>query len=161
MHLINFRPLHLTTVFLPLQRSTFLKSKFFHDSKPPGPLTNRSKQFCIWLCWCWDILFARRLTPCCPAYHGDWHRAVLPTTETDTALSCLPRRLTPLYPAYQDCQHCPAHLRDLLSVVLPIAEADSTLSCLPRRLTPLYPAYHSDWISIFLCTSETHSSITC
>ena len=86
----------------------------------------------------------RRLTPRCPAYHGDWHCAVLPTTETDSALSCLPGLSALSCPSQRLTQRCPSHRRGWLHVVLPTTETDSALSCLPQWLNQHFPVHLRD-----------------
>ena len=125
----------------------------------------------------------RRLTPRCPAYHGDWHCAVLPTTETDSALSCLPGLSALSCPSQRLTQRCPSHRRGWLHVVLPTTETDSALSCLPqwlnqhfpvhlrdslldnlllaKRMTPCCPAHHGDWLCVVLHTVQQRLTLCC
>ena len=76
------------------------------------------------------------LTPqCCDGLSG-----ILPTTESDSAVSCLWQSLTPRCPAYT-------------------TESDSASSCLPQSLTPYRPAYHRVWLRIVLPIIKSHYAV--
>ena len=94
----------------------------------------------------------RSLTLRCPSYHGVWLCGVLPTTESDFAVSFIPRSLT---------LRCPAYHRVWLCSVGPTTESDSAVSVIPRCLTQPCPAYYGVWLCGLLHTTESDSAVSC
>ena len=79
-------------------------------------------------------------------------RSVLPSTESDSAVSCPQQSQTP---------QCPALSRVRLHSVLPSAESDFAVSCPQQSQTPQCPALSRVRLRSVLPSTESDSAVSC